>query len=356
MLLGSKCDRRLDLDVLKSHLNDQKIGAELARIGTTRASDLIARFYLGPAEVTKLSAGARLNTDDNALIEFNAPRRVGTAEETVARNLNQLLTYAASPLKYLDGAGSLAPDQAALMIDASVGSVKRNDRQRAEQFVNYSLELGETAKALGILGELRQARGDEAGAIEAWQSALTLDPKHFFSLTDLGKLYLTRQDFTRAAPFLERALEVDPGSARAHHLRGLAYQGSGDSSRAAVEYRKTLPDSQYTRSMPTFYLNYGSALMTTGVYEEAAQMLEEYARLAPNDAEGHFQLGASYEIQAERSLDASMSSRAVEELKLALSIQPRHAMAHYYLSKAYRRLEQYDLADAEFELYERLSP
>jgi len=31
-------------------------------------------------------------------------------------------------------------------------------------------------------------------------------------------------------------------------------------------------------------------------------------------------------------------------------------MAHYYLSKAYRRLEEYELAEAEFELYERLSP
>lgn len=356
MLLGSKSERRIDLDVLKSHLSDSKIGAELARIGTTRAVDVISRFYLGPDEVSRLSAGARLNTDDNALIEFNAPRRVGTAEETVARNLNQLLTYAASPLKYMSGGSTFAEEQAGLLIDASVGAVKRNDKQRAEQFANYSIELAETAKGLGILGELKQARGDESGAIEAWQSALALDPKHFFSLIDLGKLYLTRQDFPRAVPFLERAIQVDSTSARAHHLRGLAYQGSGDAAHAALEYRVALPDVQYTRSVQTFYLNFGTALMSTGLYEEAAQMLEEYARLAPNDAEGHFQLGAALEILAERSLDAAMTTRAVEELKLALSIHPRHAMAHYYLSKAYRRLEQYDLADAEFEMYERLSP
>jgi Flp pilus assembly protein TadD len=96
--------------------------------------------------------------------------------------------------------------------------------------------------------------------------------------------------------------------------------------------------------------------MKIDLYAEAAQMLEEFARLSPNDFEGHFQLGAAYQIQSERSMDNSITSRAVEELKLALSIKPNHAMAHYYLSKAYRRLEQYDLADAEFELYERLSP
>ena len=356
MLLGSKSERRLDLSVLKSHFDDPKVGAELKRIGTTTAGEIISRFYLGPAEVTNLSAGARLNTDDNALIEFNAPRRVGTAEETVVRNLKQLIAYAGSPLNYLDRGKSYTRGESELLTEAALEAVRRNDRDRAEQFVTYSLEFGETAQAHDILGELRQARGDEAGAVEAWQTALAIDPGHFFTLIDLGKLYLTKQDLPRSIPYLERAIQIDPGSARAHHLRGLAYQAGGDNAQAALEYRKALPDAQYTRSIPTFYLNFGTALMQIALYEEAAQMLEEFSRLAPNDFEGHFQLGAAYEIQSERSLDDSRTRRAIDELKLALSIQPRHARAHYYLSKAYRRLEQYDLADAEFELYESLSP
>lgn len=356
MLLGSKIERRLDLSVLKSHLDDTKSGVELKRIGASTAADIISRFYLGPAEVTNLSAGARLNTDDNALIEFNAPRRVGTTEETVARNLKQLIAYAASPLSYIDRGKSFNRGEAELLTEAALEAVRRNDKERAEQFVAYSLEFGETAQAHDILGELRQARGDEAGAIEAWQTALAIDPNHFFTLIDLGKLYLKKQDLPRSVPYLERAIRIDPSSARAHHLRGLAYQAGGDHAQAAHEYRKALPDAQYTRSIPTYYLNFGTALMQIDLYDEAAQMLEEFSRLAPNDFEGHFQLGAAYEIQSERSLDDSTTRRAVEELKLALSIQPNHAMAHYYLSKAYRRLEQYDLADAEFELYERLSP
>jgi spermidine synthase len=356
MLLGSKSERRLDLSVLKSHFDDPKVGAELKRISTTTAGEIISRFYLGPAEVTNLSAGARLNTDDNALIEFNAPRRVGTAEETVVRNLKQLIAYAGSPLNYLDRGKSYARGESELLTEAALEAVRRNDRDRAEQFVTYSLEFAETAQAHDILGELRQARGDEAGAVEAWQTALAIDPAHFFTLIDLGKLYLTKQDLPRSVPYLERAIQIDPGSARAHHLRGLACQAGGDNAQAALEYRKALPDAQYTRSIPTFYLNFGTALMQIALYEEAAQMLEEFSRLAPNDFEGHFQLGAAYEIQSERSLDDAITRRAIDELKLALSIQARHAMAHYYLSKAYRRLEQYDLADAEFELYERLSP
>jgi spermidine synthase len=172
MLLGSKNERRLDLSILKAHLDDPRSGAELRRIGASTAGDIISRFYLGPAEVTSLSAGARLNTDDNALIEFNAPRRVGTAEETVARNLSQLIAHAASPLGYINRGKAFDRAEADLLTEAALEAVRRNDKERAEQFVNYALAFGETAQAHDILGELRQARGDESGAIEAWQTAL----------------------------------------------------------------------------------------------------------------------------------------------------------------------------------------
>ncbi|MEN3333052.1 MAG: spermidine synthase [Blastocatellia bacterium] len=355
MLLGSKIDRKLDLSVMQSHFNEPQIAADLKRIKTTQATDLLSRFYLGPQEVVNLTNGAKLNTDNNALIEFNAPRRVGTTEETVERNVRQLLAQAVSPLVYLEGKSSFASSDAELLTQAALGAVKRDDHARAEQFVNYSLELADTPQANSMLGELRAVRGDEAGAIEAWETALALDPKHFYSLLNLGKLYLTKQDMPRAVPFLERALAVEPDNARAHHLRGLAYQATGDNTRAALEYRKTLADAQYARSIPTFYLNFGTALIQLGLYEEAVQLLGEYVKLAPNDFDAHYQLGAALEIQSERTLDDATTRRAVQELQQALKLQANHAMAHYYLGKAYRRLELYDLADAEFEAYQRLS-
>src|SRR5581483_7310314 len=111
-----------------------------------------------------LTAGARLNTDNNALIEFNAPRRVGTTEETVERNVKQLLAHAVSPLAYLEGRSANSTSDAELLSQTALGAVKRDDHARAEQFINYSLELADTAQANSMLGELRASRGDEAGA------------------------------------------------------------------------------------------------------------------------------------------------------------------------------------------------
>lgn len=355
MLLGSKIERKLDLSIIQSHFDEPRVAADLKRIKTTQATDVLSRFYLGPQEVAALASGARLNTDNNALIEFNAPRRVGTTEETVERNARQLLSQAVSPLGYLKGESSFAANDAELLTQMALGAVKREDHARAEQFIGYSLALADTAQANSMLGELRASRGDDAGAVEAWQTALVLDPKHFYSLLNLGKLYLTKQEIARAVPYLDQALAVDPESARAHHLRGLAYQAMGDNGRAALEYRKTLSDAQYARSIPTFYLNFGTALIQLGLYEEAVQLLSEYVKLAPNDFDAHYQLGAALEIQSERTLDEATTRRAVHELQQALKLQPNHAMAHYYLGKAYRRLEMYEQADAEFEAYQRLS-
>src|SRR5204862_2091992 len=132
-------DRKLDLQVMQAHFDEAQVAADLKRIKTTQATDLLSRFYLGPREVAELTNGAPLNTDDNALIEFNAPRRVGTTEETVERNVKQLLEYAASPLQYLDGGSPFANAEADLLTEAALGAVKRNDEARAEQFAQYSL-------------------------------------------------------------------------------------------------------------------------------------------------------------------------------------------------------------------------
>jgi spermidine synthase len=370
MLLGGKSDLRLNLNTVRSHLGEATVGADLRRIHITSAADIVSRMYMGPVELARMTQQSKLNTDDNALIEFNAPRRIGISDDTVSQNVSELLAYTSSPVPYLDGAVDAVPavqnfltivpvDKGGppdFLLDAAVAAIRRDDIRRAEQFVSYSLALADTARGHSIEGEILSARGNETGALDEWHQALSLDPDHPYTLMDLGRYYLQTQDIARAAPYLERAVTAEPDSARAHHLRGLAYQASGDAAHAVEQYRLALPDAEYTRSFPTFYLNFGVALMSLGVYDEAADMLEEYEKLVPQDAEGHYQLGAAYEVLDERSLDEPYTNRAIDELKRSIEMKPEYAMAHYYLSKAYRRLGMEEEAESEFELYERFLP
>ena len=170
MLLGSKIDRQLDMSIIQSHFDEPLIAADLKRIKTTQATDLLSRFYLGPQEVINLTNGAQLNTDNNALIEFNAPRRVGTTEETVERNVRQLLAQAVSPLAYLKGKSNFASSDAELLTQAALGAVKREDHARAEQFVNYSLELADTPPESKFI-----ARAAPSGKLSGSNPALTIE-------------------------------------------------------------------------------------------------------------------------------------------------------------------------------------
>ena len=370
MLLGGKKDLRLDLDTLRAHLADPKVAADLQRIHITDPADIISRMYMGPDELAKMTDTSKLNTDDNALIEFNAPRRIGMDEDTVKRNVNELLAYTASPLAYLDGTIGAEPrphnfltiepiqvtTPPEFLLDAAVSAIRREDTARAEQLVQYSLGMSDTARGHSIEGEILSSRGNDSEALDEWQQALSLDSAHAFTLMDLGRYYLQKQDIATAASYLDRAVAADPTSARAHHLRGLAYQASGDVTHAVEQYRLTLADASYGRGFPSYYLNFGVALMGLGIYDEAAQMLEEYEKLAPRDPEGHYQLGAAYEILDERSVDKPYTTRAIDELTKSLEMKPEYAMAHYYLSKAYRRLGMEDRAESEFELYEKFLP
>lgn len=374
MLLGAKAPMKFDLNLIRSRLAEPKVAADLGRVKVKTAADLVSRLYMGTSELRRYTAGSDLNTDDNALIEFSAPRRVGISGDTVSANVKQLLAFAGSPLPYIDGDPSSEPPPvsgdpfkvpdppqedtgpAGFLLDAALSAIERDDVGRAEQLTKYSLDMKETARGHSIEGEILSARGQDDSSLNEWQTALAMNPDHFYTLLDMGKYYLKKNDAPTAASYLDHALRINSNSARAHHLRGLAYQEAGDSGSAAREYQQALPDAKYTKSIPSFYLNYGMALFTDGVFDESAEMLEEYVKLMPTDYYGHYQLGAAYEVLAERSVKDSYTDKAIDELKKALTAKPDYAMAHYYLSKAYRRLGLDADSDGEFELYERFLP
>jgi spermidine synthase len=64
----------LDVAALQKNWASPVLAAELQRAGVASAEDLIAQLLLTPDEIPAFTAGSPLNTDDNALIEFNAPR------------------------------------------------------------------------------------------------------------------------------------------------------------------------------------------------------------------------------------------------------------------------------------------
>ncbi|MFH1131668.1 MAG: hypothetical protein V1754_10055, partial [Pseudomonadota bacterium] len=73
-LIGTNKPLKLDLDRLRHVFSIASVQREMERAKIQTPHDLVALTFLGPGEMAAYTIGAEKNTDDNALVEFGAPR------------------------------------------------------------------------------------------------------------------------------------------------------------------------------------------------------------------------------------------------------------------------------------------
>src|SRR5262249_20149973 len=133
----------LDLNRLQRNFADEKLRAELKRGGIERAEDVVSYLLLVPEEIPAFTAGAPLNDDDNARIEFNAPPdRPGptaTADPYLARVYASEWPYGRFD-RHLQG---LTPGDGELTLARSL--LLHGRRGAAERFVARALQHGASA-------------------------------------------------------------------------------------------------------------------------------------------------------------------------------------------------------------------
>ena len=88
---------------------------DLARLGFTRLSDVLAQARMGPEEVANLGRGAKISTDDNGLILFGAPLHVFAS--TDEENQELLARSSQSISKYLHFPGATPEIEARFLTD-----------------------------------------------------------------------------------------------------------------------------------------------------------------------------------------------------------------------------------------------
>src|SRR5213593_5064673 len=71
-----------------------------------------------------------------------------------------------------------------------------------------------------------QARRPEE-AERLWRQAVSVSPRYFPALFNLGLFYQSRKQFSEAIPLLVLAAEVSPGDFNTHYLLGACYQVLG---------------------------------------------------------------------------------------------------------------------------------
>ena len=222
---------------------------------------------------------------------------------------------------------------------------------------------------------LRQ--GDADKALATVQEGLKIAPKSVEGWNLLGLAYNLRKDYAHAVAALERALELDPHSARTHVNLGNSYFALGKLDLSEKELRAALRENPQDRDAA---YNLGMVLLARGDAEGAITVLkhvrppdvssqialiqalfEAHKRVdaldlartvsgqAKNDVQTHFSLGIF--LAREKEYDP-----AIHELELADALSPGTPEILHNLGQAYFRKKNYEKAEDALKRALSLSP
>ena len=171
------------------------------------------------------------------------------------------------------------------------------------------------------LGEAYAAAGESQQAIEQFNAALKINPKHFGAYLDLGLLAMDSKRLDEARGYLQKVIDLTT-----------AQQTAGTNDRGEIAYynlgRIELADGNYDKAIGYFnqslrirsdasdtYYYLAMALDSTGQHDEAKRNLGYALRFDPSFSQAHLLLGKIY-------LDAGQKVLAAAEIGQSLALSP----------------------------------
>lgn len=167
-------------------------------------------------------------------------------------------------------------------------------------------------------GEVAESQGNMDVAIEQYQEALKVQPKHLAAMYRLGVLYAQQKQFSEAIDMWNRYVKATDESAGAWGDLAFCYELAGRPAEAETAYQKGIAKDPKNRPCRT---NYGLMLARHNRVNEA--MLQWQAVLTP--AEVHYNLASVYEMQHRKE-------EAKVEYQKAIDLDPKFAEAKTRLS------------------------
>ncbi len=241
ILLGSQERFEMDGESLRSKLSRKEVRDDLERIGIRGLEDLLGRFVMGTKGVERFTQGAVENTDDNALIEFSAPKHM------FIRNFFNFDDYY----------------QASKGISEHLANYGDSEQERRD-FLERILVILTRIREKTIYAE-----------------------KHYKN----GLRNLQADEYDKTALELKRVVELNPEFDEAHSRLGLVYQRMGKQDEAISHLQRALEINP--RDAAT-HNNLGSIYYLRGMLEEAANEFKEALKIDPDLAEAHSNLGGVY--------------------------------------------------------------
>ena len=185
ILLGSDRTLKLDWNALNQLFATPERSGDLTRGRLPDTGSTVGRVLFGTAEISALTAGAPLNTDDNGLLEFASLTDLYT--DTRSANTERLYESAVDARSYLTGAP--AGMETRTLLELANSSVVLHDYRRGLMYAQELLAYGDTYSSNLAAGDVLYGLRRVPEAIGKWRHSLELQPEDVPALTRLIRHY-----------------------------------------------------------------------------------------------------------------------------------------------------------------------
>jgi tetratricopeptide (TPR) repeat protein len=189
-------------------------------------------------------------------------------------------------------------------------------------------------------------------AIDVFEQATKRYPNSPRLMIGLGMALSARGKYEDAIQSLLKAADLDPADPRCYRFLSHAYDLSANQSEDVVQRFRRYSELQPRDAMAQFY--YAMSLLKGKAPEESSpefhlveSLLQKSIALDGTFAEAHLRLGNLY-------ADQHNYAKSFPEYERAVELNPNLPDAHYRLGQYYVHAGRKDLAQQEFDAYQRL--
>jgi tetratricopeptide (TPR) repeat protein len=199
-----------------------------------------------------------------------------------------------------------------------------------------------------IPGErLAKLKTEKGKTLEQWKMGKT-EEWHASAegLYYAGLNFLWADDYKKALPYFEKAVNKDPGYSEAYFQIGYCNGGLGRYGEAIEAFKQAIrikPDDAEA------YYNLGWTYDKLGRYTEAIEAFKQAIRIKPDYAEAYYNLGWTYD-------KLGRYTEAIEAYRQAIRIKPDFAEAYNGLGGGYKQLRLYGEAIEALKQAIRIKP
>jgi tetratricopeptide (TPR) repeat protein len=224
-------------------------------------------------------------------------------------------------LKHLNFIQKIDANNPDVFLLRGVALLLLGDEEKAKKSFRRSLRYSgsDNDEILHQIGNAYVQAGKIDTAVQYFEEALTINPKNFSALEELGFFSDLEGNFQKSIDYYNRYLDIDPFNFSIWFNLGFSQSGAGNYEKAieAYEYASLLND-KYTYAL----FNLGNAYANAGKFSKAIEKYTEYLEFDPNNDDAWSYTGECY-------LNLEEHSRADYYYGKALKINPENVNAWF---------------------------